>query len=98
MAIIVPVQRIMTFQRFFGLVSITSGTQSEGNYTLSASYRRIGVKMGVKNYMKGSNTMNLKPIEFSELVINPQDLIDRQALVLTSGNFATHAFKKYSRA
>ena len=36
--------------------------------------------------------MDLKPIDFSELVINPQDLIDRQALVLTSGNFATHAF------
>ena len=36
--------------------------------------------------------MDLKPIDFSELVINPQDLIDRQALVLTSGDFATHVF------
>ena len=49
--------------------------------------------MGVKNYMKGSNTMNLKPIDFSEPVINPQDLIDRQALVLTEWRFCHTCFQ-----
>jgi hypothetical protein len=54
MAIIVPTQRMMTFQRFFGLVSITCSAQSEGYYTLSAYQRKISVKMGIENDMKGA--------------------------------------------
>jgi len=36
--------------------------------------------------------MELRTIDYSQLVINPYDLISRQSLVLTSGSFAEHAF------
>jgi len=54
MAIIVPTQRMMTFPRFFGLVSITCSAQSEGNYTLSAYQIKISIKIGMENDMKGA--------------------------------------------
>ena len=54
MAIIVPTQRMMIFQRFFGLVSITFSAQSEGYYTLSAHQRKISIKMGMDNIIKGA--------------------------------------------
>jgi len=45
---------MMTFQRFFGLISITFSTQSEGYYTLSAYQRKISIKMGIEKDMKGA--------------------------------------------